>query len=140
MLKLLICVAISVVLLCDNIGSAQTTVNGVVPGQLWRTNRVTGSVEVIHIGGRTALMPTKDAWVNIDGERISIGARCDQPVLDGVQQRGYFMPALHGELNKDHRNNVHTITKKEVYGWGDNFDINVVQTATIKMQGDYSPQ
>jgi hypothetical protein len=44
------------------------------------------------------------------------------------------MPTLHGELNKDHRNNVHTITKKEVYGWGDNFDINVVQTATIEMQ------
>ncbi len=28
-------------------------------------------------------MPVKEAWINIDGDRITVGAKCDNPILDG---------------------------------------------------------
>ena len=114
--------------------SGQVTVNGKVPGELWRTTNVSGEVEVMHIAGRTAVMPVKDAWVNIDGDRISIGARCDNPILDGQTRKNYWMPSMRGTLSKEFPQAIQTIVDTAITGYGDNEEFRTIKTAMIVME------
>lgn len=90
----------------------QVMINGEVPGELWRTSDVSGEVEIIHPWGRTAVMPVKDAWVNVDGERISVGARTDDPILEGKARKGYFFRHLRGTLSKSFPPYIQTISQR----------------------------
>ena len=121
------------VTMASNIVNAQVTINGKVPGELWRTNKVKGEVEVFHILGRTVTLPVKEAWVNIDGETISIGAKCDQPVLDGKPRDGYQMAYMSGKLSKDFPTEIQTITQTEIWQLGNNQEFRTTKTATIVM-------
>jgi hypothetical protein len=114
--------------------SAQVTVNGKVPGDLWRTSQVDGVVEVFHIWGRTVTMPVKEAWVNIEGDRISVGAKCDQPVLDGKRRDGYHMADMTGEVSKEFPTQIQTITKTEMTGIGDDEEFRTTKTAMVVMK------
>lgn len=114
---------------------AQTRVSGVVPGKLWRTTQVSGEVEVFHIWGRIVAMPVKDAWVNIDGDDIAIGARCDDPVLDGKPRKGYYMAHMGGKLQTAYpAESIQTITDTQIMGYGDDSLVHVVKTAMISMK------
>jgi hypothetical protein len=113
--------------------SGQVTVNGKVPGELWRTDKAKGEVEVFHVWGRTATMPVKEAWVNIDGDTISIGAKCDKPVLDGKPREGYHMAYMSGKLSKDFPTEIQTITQTEIWQLGNNQEFRTTKTATIVM-------
>lgn len=108
---------------------AQTTINGKVPGKLWRTNNVQGQVEVYHPWGRTTTLPINDAWVNVEGGSISIGARCDQPILDGTQRKDYHMAAHYGKY--DSSTDIQVITKKETTGYTDEIEFKTVKTAIV---------
>ena len=114
--------------------SAQVTVNGKVPGELWRTAKVDGVVEVFHIWGRTATMPVKEAWVNIEGDRISVGAKCDDPVLDGKPRDGYQMADMTGKVSKEFPTQIQTITKTEMTGIGDDEEFRTTKTAMVVMK------
>lgn len=109
----------------------QVTVNGEVPGELWRTSKVSGEVELFHIWGRTVTLPVKDAWVNIDGDRISIGARCDNPVLDGKPRTGYMMADMSGTIRKEFPQQIQTIIKTEVTGFRDNENFLTTKSAMV---------
>lgn len=114
--------------------SAQVTVNGKVSGELWRTDKVSGEVEVFHILGRTATMPIKEAWVNIDGDRISIGARCDKPILDGKPRDGFHMADMTGTISKEFPTQIQTITKTEMTRIGDDAELMTTKTAMVVLK------
>jgi len=113
--------------------SGQVTVKGKVPGELWRTDKVKGEAEVFHVLGRTVTLPVKEAWVNIDGETISIGAKCDQPVLDGKPRDGYQMADMsNGFVVTDE---IQTITKTQAWQLGNNQQFRTTKTAVVVMDG-----
>lgn len=121
-------------LLCSH-AMGQVQVNGKVPGELWRTSIVSGDVEVFHPWGRTVVMPVKDAWVNVDRGRIIIGARCDDPVLDGKPRTGYMMADMSGPLQTEFPDEViQTITNTEITGVGNNEEFRTTKTAMIAMK------
>jgi hypothetical protein len=111
---------------------AQTKINEKVQGDLWRTARVSGEVAISHIWGRSVVMPVKDAWVNIVGDRIEIGARTDSPVIDGKVRSGYHMFPASGTLQMEedeyssHEYDIQTITSKGVYGIDPKDEDNVI--------------
>ncbi len=109
----------------------QVTVDGKVPGELWRTDNVSGEVEVFHILGRTTVMPVKDAWVTLDGDTVTIGARTDEPVLDGKSRKGYQMANMSGNRQSDFPTYIQTITDRHSSGIGEEQDIRITRTVMI---------
>jgi len=124
----------TLMLALSNVAIGQVTVNGKVRGELWRTDKVSGVVEVFHIWGRTATMPVKEAWVNIEGDRISIGAKCNDPVLDGKPRDGYHMADMTGKVSKEFPTQIQTIVKTEMTGIGDDEEFRTTKTAMVVMK------
>ncbi len=109
---------------------SQTTIDGEVRGTLWRTDNVSGEVELFHPWGRTAVTPVKDAWVIIDKNRISIGAG-GEPIIDGRRRQDYMMEAMDGVF--DESSNIQLINKTDIVGVGDGEEIYISNTAMVVM-------
>lgn len=115
--------------------AAQVEVGGKVPGQLWRTSKVSGEVEMFHPWGRTVVVPIKDAWVTIDRGRITIGARSAKPVLDGKPQDGYMMANMSGQMQTEWPGqHIQTIVDTSITGIGDKEEFRITKTAMISMK------
>ena len=112
----------------------QVMVGGEVQGELYATEKVSGNVEVGHIWGRTTIMPVKSAWVNIYGDNISVGAKTDNPVLDGSVRNGYCMPHMSGKLSSDFPQQIQTITKKEILSYSDDIEYYRTSVGIITMK------
>lgn len=113
---------------------AQLRINGKVPGDLWRTKKVDGVLEVFHIWGRKATMPVKEAWINIDVDRITVGAKCQNPVLDGEPRYGYMMANMTGTLSHDFPKEIQTISNVTITQIGEHAEIYTTNTAMIVMK------
>ncbi len=126
--------------------NAQVLVNGKHVGEVFRSTKVSGEVEVCHIGGKCSVMPVNSAWINIiaDSNSISIGAKTDQPVIDGLQRKNYFMPSVRGTFGElrgatiggflyDDPKGVKTFHQNSILGDGRN-DILVSKTAKVFLE------
>ena len=78
---------------------------------LYETTNVSGSVEVGHVWGRTCIMPVTSVWVKIVDGNIHVGAKTDQPVLDGEVREDYRMSAMRGKLSEKFPTYVQTIKR-----------------------------
>lgn len=113
----------------------QVRVNGEIPGEFWRTNKVSGEVELFHIWGRTTVMPVKEAWVNIVNDKITIGAKADDPVLDSKPRKDYTMSYLSGKLQKEFPGKmIQIIIDTKIVGVGNNEEFRITRTAMIAMK------
>jgi len=119
------------VLAMASTAKGQVTVNGKVPGELWRTDKVAGNVEVLHAWGRTAVMPVKDVWLTLDRGVVTVGARTDEPVLDGKPRSGYSMAHFSGEWQADFPAYIQTITDRHSIGVGEKQEIRITRIAMI---------